>query len=423
MRHEGRRRAASRFAVLYLGLFSLASQVGGSLLVVPGVAFDGLGQEWPMREISLQVASRVFGAPSTIDDTGANGETIFFVAQTCWMLVLAALATGAWSLLDRRRVRDVAAQGWFRLCIRLAVAAQMFEYGMTKIIPNQFSAPSLNILTTPAGDLSLNTLFWTAVGAAPGYQMFTGWAEVLGGLLLLVPRTTMLGALICLADMLHVLALNLAFDIGLKLTSFHLVLLTLFLLAPDARRLLGALVFDRAIGPSTQPPLFATRRANRLAVAMTVTYGLYLLAMQGYANVGFWYAEGGGAPKSALYGVWNVEELAVNGDVRSPSRNDYDRRWRRVIFDRPESLTVQRTDDSFARYGVSVDAGSATLVLTKGASSTWRSAFTFARAADDRLVLDGDMDGYRIHARLQLVELDSFRLLNSHFRWIRPDGG
>jgi len=199
--------------------------------------------------------------------------------------------------------------------------------------------------------------------------------------------------------------------------------LALFLLAPEWKRLAGVLVLDRATGPSTQPPLFATRRANQIALAVQILCGAYLLGMQGYANAVYWHAAGGGAPKSPLYGIWNVEALAVNGQAGPPSQNDYDRQWRRVIFDAPGSLAFQRTDDSFARFGASIDLASGTLALTKGGSRTWRSVFRFERPADDRLVLDGEMDERRIHVQLQLVSSDSFRLLSSHFRWIRPDGG
>jgi len=416
-------RVAFRFALVYLGLFALATQITGSLLVNPFVAFRGFGQLPPMRDISLWVATHIFGAAPTIDYTGSNGETIFFVAQTAWILAVALAATAVWSALDRHRTQYVALHGWFRLFIRMGLAAVMFEYGMTKVIPNQFAAPSLNIMVTPAGDLSLNTLFWTAVGASPGYQMATGWAELLAGILLLVPRTTVLGALVCLLDMVYVFTLNMTFDVGLKITSLHLVLLCLFLLVPEWKRLAGFFLLDRATEPSTQPPLFRTPRANRLALVVPILYGVYLLGMQGYANEQYWYAAGGGAPKSPLVGVWNVETLDVDGTVRPPSANDYDRQWRRVIFDRPDSLAVQRIDDSFARFGVSVDLGSRTLTLAKGQSRTWRSVFRFERPAADRLVLDGDMDGHRMHVELELVPLDSFRLVNSYFRWIRPDGG
>jgi len=72
---------------------------------------------------------------------------------------------------------------------------------------------ALAVLATPTGDLSLNTLLWTAIGSSTGYQMATGWAELLAGVLLLLPQTVLLGALVGLVDMLHVFALNMAFDV------------------------------------------------------------------------------------------------------------------------------------------------------------------------------------------------------------------
>ena len=125
---------------------------------------------------------------------------------------------------------------WFRLAVRLALAASLFEYGMTKVIPTQFAAPSLTTLVTPAGDLTLSALLWTSIGAAPAYEIVTGCVELLAGVLLLVPRTTLLGALIAAGALTNVFVLNLTYDVGLKVVSFHLVLLAVVLLLPDLRR-------------------------------------------------------------------------------------------------------------------------------------------------------------------------------------------
>jgi hypothetical protein len=112
----------------------------------------------------------------------------------------------------------------------------------------------------------------------------------------------------------------------------------------------------------------------------------------------------------------------VDGELRPVAANDYDRRWRRAIFDAPDMLVFQRTDDSFAHYPVAVDTGRRTLDLRKGSSRVWRATFAYERPADDRLVIEGEMDGHAIRAALQLVPLDTFRLLNSSFRWVRqPD--
>jgi hypothetical protein len=162
-------------------------------------------------------------------------------------------------------------------------------------------------------------------------------------------------------------------------------------------------------------------RANRHALVGQVCVAVYLLLM--YLNISrnYWYNDGEpGSAKSPLYGIWNVEQLSVDGRARPPEANDYDRRWRRVIFDSDKVMAFQRTDDSFAHYGVAVDSQTRTIALRKGDSERWQSHFTFERPSNDRLVLQGMMDEHEIRAELRLVELDTFRLLGSRFRWIRP---
>ena len=414
-------RVAFRFCFAYFGLYSLATQIAGGLLLTPRFSFPSLGVLWPMREITLWSATHVFGITAGLEYAGNSGDTAFYWVQTCWLLVVAVVVTGIWSDLDRKGERDVALYTWFRLFVRLALASQMLYYGMVKVIPTQFPAPSLITLVEPVGALSVTGLLWTSIGGSQWYQIFTGCAELLAGFLLLVPRTALLGALVCLADMTQVFVLNLTYDIGLKQFAFHLILMTMFLLAPDLERLANLFFRDCAVSAPTEPALWRTHRADRLALSAQILFGIYLLGMFTYISQSRWYAEGGGSPRSPLYGIWNVEQLSVDGQLRSPAdstSSDYDRRWRRVIFDTPGDMAFQRTDDSFAHYGISVDTASGVIALTRG--TTWNARFTFDRPAPDRLILDGDMDGHRIHVRLQLVGLDTLRLLNSGFRWIRP---
>jgi uncharacterized membrane protein YphA (DoxX/SURF4 family) len=414
-------RVAFRFAFVYLTLYALATQLLGGLLILPGVALPALGTVWPMRDITVWVAEHVFGLTPPLNYRGTSGDTAFHWVQTFWILIVAVAITAAWVVWDRRGRRDVILHAWFRLFLRFALAAEMFYFGMAKVIPAQFPPPALVTLVEPVGHLSLSNLLWVFIGSSTPYQMFTGIAEMVGGLLLLVPQTTMLGALICLADMLHVFVLNMSYDVGLKQISLHLALVSLFLLAPEAPRLARMFLQDRPVPASTLPHLFGSARASRIALAAQIVFGLYLVVMFTTLSVRFWYAEGGpGSPKSVLYGIWDVTELSVDGEARPVLENDYDRRWRRVIFDSPQRIIFQRTDDSFLTYGVTIHEPSRTMALTKGSSRTWSSAFTYNRPADDRLVLEGHIDGHRIRADLQLVPLDIFRLLNSRFRWIRP---
>jgi hypothetical protein len=373
-----------------------------------------------MSAITSWVAVKIFGDASPLVYRGNSRDTNFFWAEAVWVPIAALLAAGIWSVLDRRREQYTNLHKWFRLFMRFGVAAQMFYFGVAKVIPTQFPAPSLITLSTRVGDVPLHGLFWTTIGMSPVYEMFLGWVEVLGGLLLLTPGTAMLGALVSMAGMVQVFLLNMTYDIGVKLVSFHLVLMSLFLLAPDLPRL-SAFLRNRPVAPSTEPPLFQSRTANRVALMLQIAFGIYLLGV--YTSIGsiWWRMDGSGEPvRSPLYGIWTVERLAINGRVRPPDLNDYDRRWRRVIFDSPDRVAFQRTDDSFARYRVSIDASSHTLQLNKEDSRSWQSRFVFQRPAADRLILEGEMDGLQIRAELGLVEFDTFRLLNSRFRLVRP---
>src|SRR5262245_17744053 len=297
----------------------------------------------------------------------------------------------------------------------------MFYYGMAKIIPTQFPPPSLVTLIESVGNLSLSDLLWTWVGASTPYQIFTGGAEMAAGILLLFPRTTTLGALIGVADMLQVFVLNMTYDFGLKQISFHYLLMFGYLLAPDAGRLADVLVLNRPTQPSPEPDLFATPLANRRALVAQVIFGIYLIVMFTWVATRSYYGPGGpGEPRSPLYGIWNIEELSVDGETHPAVLNDYDRRWRRVIFDTLNVIVFQRTDDSLAHYEATVDTNSHAIALTKRSGGPWRASFTYDRPSSDHLVLDGTMDGHTLRLRLRLVDLDTFRLLNSRFRWVRP---
>jgi hypothetical protein len=412
--------AAFRFCFLYFTLYSLLTQIVGGLIISPFFSFPALGVRWPMRGVTLWLATDVLHITSDLSYTGNSGDTAFHWTLTFLLLVLAILGTAIWSAVDRERSSYPTVYKWFRVFIRFALASQMFYYGMAKVIPTQFPSPSLVTLVEPVGNLSLTGMLWTAIGASRAYQMFTGWAEVLAGVLLVFPRTAMLGALVCLADMAQVFVLNMTYDIGLKLISFHLILMTLFYLAPDLSRLARFILLNRGVEPSTEPELFRAARANRAALTAQMIFGAYLLGMFTSIGVARWRADGGGSPRSPLYGIWNINQLVIDGEARPAVLNDYDRRWRRVILDEPSRIVFQRTDDSFARYGASIDVEHQTLELTKGNSPNWQARFKYMRPADERLTLAGEMDGYQITMELERVEFDTFRLLNSGFRWIRP---
>ena len=222
---------------------------------------------------------------------------------------MAGVLAAVWTAVKRPRVDEGTLYAWFRLGLRFVLAAQMFYYGMAKVIPTQFQAPSLVTLVQPVGTLSLADLLWTFIGASTPYQMTAGLAEVAAGVLLVIPRTTMLGAWLCLFDMAQVFVLNMTYDFGLKQLSAHLILMAAVLVAPDLPRL-AALFLRRKVmpGPLLEERIPGVRgeRGRRLATWIQMLAGGYLLVMFTTLSLRFWSMEGDGRPRSPVYGIWEV---------------------------------------------------------------------------------------------------------------------
>lgn len=410
-------RVAFRFCFLYFGMYCLATQIITRPFFYSGIRNPATLR--PMRQLVFWTAAHIFHvqAPLVFDGNSATHDDMFGWVTAFCLLVISVLATGIWSIVDRRRENYVELDKWFRLFIRLCLAGEMLHYGMFKVIPVQMPFPHLPRLVRPLGDFYPWGILWASVGVAPAYEIFTGCAEVFGGLLLIVDRTATFGALVCLAEMIQIFMLNMTYDVPDKLLSFHLILLSLFLLVPDLPRLFNFFFFNRTTAPSTQAQLFRTRRAYRVALTVQALFSLWLIGMNAHANWQSWRTYGGGQPKSPLYGIWEVDQQTIDGQLRLPLLNDYGR-WRRVIFDFRQ-VTFQRMDDSFVNHRFTINVHDKTMALNDDIDKNWTANFAFAREAADRLTLDGNMDGHLTHLQLRLVDLNKFLLINRGFHWVQ----
>jgi hypothetical protein len=431
-------RIAFRFWMIYLGLYCLSTQVVTTLFSLnEGATFPDLATVWPMRAVVSWTGAHILHVNASVTafwgGNSATPDDMFAWVTAFCLLMIAVTATVIWSLLDRSRENYAELHKWFRLFIRFTLAGQLLAYGFVKVFLLQMSFPSLTRLLQPFGTFSPMAVLWNSMGSAPAYQMFTGFAEVVAGLLLIVPRTATLGAMLGLADMIQVFTLNMTYDVPAKLHAFHLILLSSFLLAPDVPRLVRFLLLNRATEPSTQVQLFRTVRANRIALAAHVIFGLWLVGFFCYQCTGYWYKGGGGRPIPPLYGIWEVRQMSVDEQPRPPLLTD-STRWRRAIFDFPSRncagsytqtgykqaslcMAFQRLDDSFAPYGASVNLPEKTLALTKKDDKNWRASFTFQRPAGNKLILDGQMDNHQVHMELQLIDRNSFPLISRGFHF------
>jgi hypothetical protein len=420
---------AFRFGTCYFGAFGVTLVIGLIPVILAGIEVSG---PWSALRGLIHAVRPPIEWVGThllrlhVDSAQVGSDSAFQWTALYCIAVLAAVATVVWTVLDRRRRYD-RLHTWVWTVLRLMLAAAMFYFGMAKVIPTQMPFV-LNRLVEPYGSFSPTGALWAQVGISPQYQMLLGAAEVLGGLLLLVPRTAAAGALVCAFDLTQVFILNMTYDIRLKSVSSQLLLLSLFLLAPYARRLFAVLFTDRAIPATVSAPLFTGRRANRVAVIVQVCAGLVLLAAfggQGWQQFT--------RPTPNLYGIWQVDGFSAEGYRRDPLLTD-ELRWRRVVFDRPflmsdpVMVTVQHMDDSFEVFGGTIDPAKHFIDLGnrielgsyEETPTSIRLTYWWPDPGTDRIVIDGeDFAGHKIHAWFTRMDPGSFPLLERGFNWVQ----
>jgi len=416
-------RIAFRFSMVYLGLYCYATEILPGLFSAtggPGAVLPDGATIWPLRPVIFWTAAHIFHvkAPLSYDINSGTGDGMFGWVTAFCVLMIAIAATVVWSLLDRSRENYAGLHKWFRLFVRLALAEEMIGYGMVKVFVVQMVYPSLTRLVQPFGTFSPYGVLENSIGAAPAYEIFTGCAMIAAGLLLIVPRTVTLGALISLAAMIEVFMLAMTYDVVAKLFAFHLILLCCFLLAPDVPRLVRFHLLRRTSSLSAEVQLFRGVRANRIALAAQIIFGLWLIGLAWQESRSYRNTLGGGRPLPALYGIWEVKQMSIDGQPRPPLLTD-STRWRRAIFDYPGRMAFQRIDESFVPYRASVNLPERTLALTKGSDKNWRASFTLQRPAEDQLILDGRMDNHQVHMELQLTDRNKFLLVSRGFHWVQ----
>jgi hypothetical protein len=396
-------RVAFRFAFSYLVLYSL-------------ITMSNVEEHLPYERWSHSIVPWVgqhilhLGKPITYFVSGSGDKTSDWVLLLCH-LAISVIAAILWSAFDRRK-EYARLNEWLRVLLRYSVAWTMVAYGSAKVVKLQFADPSLGRLLEPLGDFSPMGLLWTFMGYSTAYNFFAGVCELLG-VLLLFRRTTTLGALLTAGVMTNVAMLNFAYDVPVKLLSTHVILMCVYLLIPDIRALFDFFIRNKPATPAPVQPHFASRRW-RIAAGVTKTLLLgYLLVgsvigiRQGAKLLG------SGAPKSPLYGIWDVEEFTRDGQTLPPLLTDKTR-WRRFVTQRPNGVSLRSMDDSAHSYAVRFDISKSTIL----SDPAGKLMLTWSRPDADHLTLAGTVDAHQVTARMKRMDDAKTNLLSRGFHWV-----
>jgi hypothetical protein len=410
-----------RFAFIYLILYCWPERGRTSLLdAIPNFGIgaanedDSLGvvrfAEAPLHALSPWVARHVFhltGAVTKYHPTGSGDTTLDYISVFCFVAV-ALLSTFLWSVLDRRRANYRTLYAWLRLMVRFTLAFTLLGYGFAKVYPLQFQQPFLSTLTETYGESSPMGILWTFMGASAAYTKFCGLTEVLAGGLLLFRRTTTIGALVAAGALLNVVMLNFCYDVPVKLYSTHLLLMSLFLLLPDAVALFRLFLLHQASRlEGVWLPRFERRPLRIAAIALqalVICSILFNNIWGGYKSVrdmasGYFY-------KAPIYGIWNADAGSAP--------------WRQLTIHLSRFLVARDTDGKRVNFSSTYDEPKHTVMITS-ARLKQEGNFTYSQPDAQHLILSGTLNGNPIVAQFHRFDDSALLLVNRGFHWINED--
>ncbi len=348
-----------------------------------------------------------------------SGDTTFNWLQQLAILIIGSFGSIVWLIAARNRPNHEKLAYWLRIYLRYYLAATMLSYGLVKVFPLQFGTITTYRLYERLGEMSPMGLLWTFMAYSKGYQLFGGLMEVVAGLLLIFRRTTTLGALLSAGVMLNVFMMNLFFDVPVKIFSFWLMLIGIYLLSADARRLWQFFVLNEPTQAAQEIKVFADKKWFSIGrIVLKLLFIGTAFVAQLYSN---WQAAAPiSAPKSAIYGPYNVEKFERNNAVSETDTL----RLQEVFIDRRgayDMIYVTNEDGLRKRVNFTLDSTKHIIRMNDYAASitdTTQYVFAYTQPDSETLFMKGKIKNDSIRVTMKKMKPRKFLLNTRGFHWV-----
>ena len=423
------RKVSFRLLFCYVSLFGIFCLNFVSMGIVYG--FTGRWSASPLDRlwgvaVSL-VARYIFHVRHFTFQAITSGDSLSDYLQFFTYALVSLLVTLVWSLVRRKTTNYSKLNQWLRLYAQLFLGVTIVFYGLDKAIPLQFGELTASRLLGTVGDLTPFSMLWVFMATSKPYTIFSGILEVLAGVMLITPKVRPLGALLAMAVMTNVFALNVFYDVPVKSFSLQLLLVAIYLASPEFPRLLNVLVLNRTVEPRSETPLADDKTVvnwARLAQGGIATC-FFTLCLIGATHR---YAVRQAATRNVpLFGIWEVDEFKMAGNSQPlfttklagelNLRPGHDR-WTKFIIEGPGGAVLQLQSGVLDFVNISLSNDHAQLEMSDSDDPQWKAHFAIQQQARDLLNLQGTVNDVPVEIELRARQR-SFNLSSAPYHIIR----
>jgi uncharacterized membrane protein YphA (DoxX/SURF4 family) len=330
-----------------------------------------------------------------------------YIALFVYLLIAVIIAI-AWIIIGKEK-KSAKLFTYTTVFARYYLASLLLNYGISKIFGDQFGHTDLSTLIQPFGNIDPHRLFWEFMGASKSYQIFGGVLEVTAGSLLLFRRTTTIGCLIALALFINILMLDIAFDTFVKVRLFYFILLTIYILSPDIKRLFSIFILKQSASLSFIPPIIENKKYKPLHYILK--FGLiglvFMVIIKKQMDVYSLYHY---PSHGSISGIYKISEFYLNHQLRL-SVNDDSVCWEKIAINKYFPIAgVQLANDSFTEYYFKVDTIKKLIDLSLQNHPLFKSRLHYSHTNSDQWLFEGSFKNDSIRFTSKKVDIKNFNL-------------
>ncbi|WP_405397772.1 DoxX family protein [Maribacter sp. Asnod2-G09] len=306
--------------------------------------------------------------------------------------------------------------------LRYHIGLTLILYGLSKVFLLQFGTMDIDSLETAIGEHNGMNLVWAFMSYSKFYGITAGLIEVVGGLLLLFRRTTSLGAFLLLIAMTNVVLMDIGYDVIVKMFAIHLLLMIVFLMWDDLKRLYDFFLRNKPSTAAIYMPLFEGRKGKYIRY---ITKGVLLLYV--FISFSLDMTERIEQQHSNQYENFtssqDIEIFVKNGDTIPKSKINGSR-WNKIRINDlsylPETLMILNEDNTTERYKFTADTLTKKIHLTGLYGDDQTSHELTYKVLENKVyIYEGIFKGDSLWMRTRAKTIRDYRLTRNGIRWIR----
>ena len=395
-------------------------------------------EDWKIWDTPIfWLADVLFGWELNADTRYIGFDSRYEVVRYTLCILLAIIGSIVWVLLDRKyqTTYDQKLKNLVQTILRYHIAFIILTYGLSKVFNVQFGLLSIDTLDQTIGESSPMGFMWNFLSYSQTVTQFSGWLEVIGGVLLFFRRTTFLGLILLVTVMANVVILDIGYNVSVTIYAIYILVLMLILLSDQFLGIYKYIVLNKTVTPVRYQRLFISDRHYARARIFKAVLLITMLSVLMYQFTT--YDRLLKKNQSWFQNKQTVQTFIHNGDTIL--KDTPNKRWEKISFNTsniyPNSFEIAYANKKTERFEFTIDTLTNTLNYSDFIDPTpqydifatiddsiekhrtWKSLH-YIKQSDTSSVLKGVFKNDTLHIETSVKRLEDYPLMKRQGRWL-----